>query len=739
MMIEAGNILDGRYEIESKIGQGGMSYVYRAKDTKLDRTVAIKVLKEECAGDEEFLKKFSNEARSAANLTHPNIVAAYDAVDEGELHYIVMELVEGITLKNYIARKGKLSNKETIGISLQAAEGIAAAHKKGIIHRDIKPQNLIISKDGKVKVADFGIARLVSQDTQNSAVVGSVHYIAPEQARFGQADERSDLYSLGICMYEMITGKLPFMGDNTVNVVMAHISEAMVPPKVYSPDIYPALNDIIVKAAKKEPKDRYQSAQELIADLKRCVNEPEGHFVKLFDTVEKKPEGGVSEEGASDSKASEGEDTASLKGQERLGSGEEPSPEDMEQGYGDTTIVLKRDDGLFKDGLDGDDKIRRYKRYGLIGGGAIMFILIVGIIAFMSTRWGREEAPETLPIEEIAESTMGSTEAEPIDITVEIRPEHIMPSLLGKTVEEAAAELSAYGVSIDSSRSDFSDVYLEGLIIGQVPEEGQELVAGETVYVTVSLGTKLNNVLSNMSGKTEEEVRSELSELGIKVNEQSRMELSEDIEAGRVIGYEWDMSDNSSEVGTGSAVTLIISSGAQDTEISMPRLLGLSEEQALYALNQSGLTLLSLTYETSDEFAKGQVCYQSVNEGSPVLTGTSIGIIVSLGSSELGSGLSGDYYYGSIDTVCQVGLASGPNDSMNQIMVAIRLKQRVNDSYAYTTLEEAKPVSQGSWIPVSFRNIRGAYGVTEGQVEVINAVSQQVLATFDVSFSAPEA
>ena len=733
MMIEPGNILDGRYEIEDRIGQGGMSYVFRARDTKLDRTVAIKVLKEECAGDEEFLKKFRNEAKSAANLTHPNIVAAYDAVDEGELHYIVMELVEGITLKNYIARKGSLSNKETIGISLQAAEGILAAHKKGIIHRDIKPQNLIISKDGKVKVADFGIARMVSQDTVNSAVVGSVHYIAPEQARFGQADERSDLYSLGICMYEMITGKLPFMGDNTVNVVMAHISEAMVPPRVYREDIYPALNDIIVKAAKKAPEDRYQSADELIADLKRCVNEPEGHFVKLFETAEKKPESRAMADKAPD-------ETDELKDAELSDRDiAEASAEAAEDSgsTGDTTLILRPEEELLPED-EKAERLSRYKRYGILGGGTLLLLALVATVYFGQQRQ-KKEAPVELPELESAEDIEETATAEPIDITVEISPEHIMPSLLGKSVEDAAAEISEYGVSIDFSRSDFSDVYLEGLIIDQTPEAGDELTRGETVYVIVSLGTRINSVLSGINGMTEEEARTALGEVGINVSPESRQELSDEVEAGHVIGYENVPGEPGTEIGEGSTVTLIVSSGPKDQQIAMPRLLGLSEDQALYLLNQSGLGLLSLTYESSDEYGEGQVCYQSVKEGDPVLTGTAIGVIVSSGSSELGSGLSADYYYGSIDTVCQVGTASGPNDSMNQIMVSVRLMQRVNDSNVYTTIEEAKPVPQGSWIPVSYRNIRGVYGITEGQVEVINSDTEQIYASYSISFTSPEA
>ena len=739
MMIKAGDILDGRYEIESKIGQGGMSYVYRAKDTKLDRIVAIKMLKEECSGDEEFLEKFRNEARSAANLTHPNIVAAYDAVDEGELHYIVMELVEGITLKNYIARKGRLSNKETIGISLQAAEGIAAAHKKGIIHRDIKPQNLIISKDGKVKVADFGIARAVSQDTANSAVVGSVHYIAPEQAQYGQADERSDLYSLGICMYEMITGRVPFKGDNTVNVVMAHIQEAMVPPSVYNEEIYPALNDIITKATKKAPEDRYQSAGELIADLKRCVGEPEGHFVRLFDTEPKR--------------SSEGRPQAQSDGDRKetdnAGKSKDTEAPEQEESFthhrslrdllGDTTVILRK--GELPEATDAEKeaarKLRSRIRLAIYGVSALLIIILLTVILNAAGILRKTVNEEEKPLTELETSSSETEETEEsqIDITVEISPEQLMPSLLGKTVDEASALLQSYGVSLDSSRTDYSDVYYEGLIIAQEPSADDVIVRGETVYVTVSLGTRINSVLSSLEGKTREEAEAELSEVGIGVAD-VKSELSDTVAAGLISGYELiDDGNGNTEPAEGSSIRLILSLGPRDAETVMPGLLGLSEEQALYVLNQAGLSPASVTYESSDLYAEGQVCYQSVAEGDPVLTGTAISIKVSLGKSQFGSGLSDAFWYGNIDTVSQVGTVSGPNDAMNQIMVTIRLCQRVNGANVYTTLEEAKPVAQGSYIPVSFRNIKGAQGVDTGEIEVVNANSGEIYSSTTISFA----
>ena len=255
MILYPGTMLQDRYEILEKIGSGGMSEVYKAKCHKLNRLVAIKVLKSEFTSDATFVSKFKMEAQAAAGLSHPNIVNIYDVVDEGDIHFIVMELVEGITLKSYITKKGHLDVKEAIGIAIQVASGIEAAHEQHIIHRDIKPQNMLISMDGKVKVADFGIARAVSSQTMNAAtVVGSVHYISPEQARGGYSDERSDLYSLGITMFEMVTGHVPFEGDNTVTVALAHLEEPMPDPRTLNPDVSPSLARIILKCTEKRPE-----------------------------------------------------------------------------------------------------------------------------------------------------------------------------------------------------------------------------------------------------------------------------------------------------------------------------------------------------------------------------------------------------------------------------------------------------------------------------------------------------
>ena len=279
-MLKEGVFLGKRYEILGRIGSGGMADVYKGKDHKLNRYVAVKVLKSDYRNDESFIKKFVSEAQAAAGLMHPNVVNVYDVGQDRGLYYMVMELVEGITLKEYIEKKERLSAKETISISIQMISGIQAAHNHHIIHRDIKPQNIIISKDGKVKVTDFGIARATtSTATISTNVMGSVHYTSPEQAKGGIVDERSDIYSAGISMYEMVTGHVPFDGDSTVSVALKHLKEKIVAPSVEVPDIPYSLDCIIMKCTEKNVERRYQNCQDLISDLKHSLVDPDGHFV----------------------------------------------------------------------------------------------------------------------------------------------------------------------------------------------------------------------------------------------------------------------------------------------------------------------------------------------------------------------------------------------------------------------------------------------------------------------------
>ena len=282
-MLNPGIILGNRYEIIGKIGTGGMADVYKGKDLKLNRFVAVKVLKSEFSSNKNFVSKFKVEAQSAAGLMHHNIVNVYDVGEENGLYYFVMELVEGITLKNYIEKKIRLSYKEALSIAIQISNGIEAAHNNGIIHRDIKPQNIIISREGKVKVADFGIARAASSDTVTSHAMGSVHYTSPEQARGGYSDAKSDIYSIGITLFEMVTGRVPFDGETTVSIAIKHIQEEMPSPKVYVPDLPISVEKIIMKCTQKNPDRRYYNIGELIKDLKKACVSPDEDFVVIQD------------------------------------------------------------------------------------------------------------------------------------------------------------------------------------------------------------------------------------------------------------------------------------------------------------------------------------------------------------------------------------------------------------------------------------------------------------------------
>ena len=280
-MLIPGSYLINRYEIIMKIGSGGMADVYKAKDHVLNRLVAIKVLKQEYSTDATFVKKFRVEAQSAAGLSHPNIVNVYDVGEDDGVYFIVMELVQGITLKNYIDMKGKLDIREALNISVQIASGLSAAHENRIIHRDIKPQNIIMSRDGKVKVTDFGIAKVADSTTVTTTAAGTVHYISPEQARGGYSDERSDIYSLGITMYEMVTGRVPFEGETNVAVALMHIQSEITPPRQLEPSIPVSFEKIILKCTQKKPERRYASARELIADLRKVLTHPDGEYVVI--------------------------------------------------------------------------------------------------------------------------------------------------------------------------------------------------------------------------------------------------------------------------------------------------------------------------------------------------------------------------------------------------------------------------------------------------------------------------
>ena len=403
MKIEKGTLLQERYQIESLIGEGGMSYVYKAKDIKLGRIVAIKALKEEYTENAEFVSKFQNEARAAAKLNHLNIVSTFDTVDEGKLHFIVMELVEGITLKNFIQRKKSLSEREAIGIALQLIDGIDMAHKMGIVHRDIKPQNIIVSTEGVVKIADFGIAGAAIQESGNSAVMGSVHYISPEQARSGVSDARSDIYSFSCTLYEMLTGKLPYEGEDSMSVVFSHLEDPIPRVRDTAKEVSKALDYIVWRGMQKKASLRYQNIADMGEDLQLALEDPEGSFISELE-----------EEG----------------GKRIIGR------KQMDQGISNLYKVLA----------------------------IASVILIVAVFLFLGykvvgvLRSVRGFAEET---ETAAESKEESTQ---LAITIS-ELDSLLPEIIGKTIPEAESILSNYDIQLYSEKEEFSENYEEGQII----------------------------------------------------------------------------------------------------------------------------------------------------------------------------------------------------------------------------------------------------------------------------------
>lgn len=800
IMLSNGYILDNRYQIISKIGQGGMAVVYRARDLKLERNVAIKLLKQEYSQDAEFIERFKNEARSAAKLSHSNIVAAYDIVNSGERHYIVMELVEGITLRDYIARKGRLSNKETIGIALQTAEGLSEAHKNGIIHRDIKSQNIIISKEGRIKIGDFGIAKAASTNSNGQPVIGSAHYIAPEQAATGEADARSDLYSLGISMYEMITGRLPYQGDDAQEVIEAHLQDAMVPPNVYNSGIYPALNDIIIKATKKAPEERYQSAEELIDDLKHAAAEPDGHFVKLYDSVASSSFNADNQDaGASDdttdlrqdktSGVANGAFTASTVGTDN----EEQSPQYNANGAytasgSDSNTETQGTEGEGTEDFldDGEDyTVKRHAHRGSRGGlldsyednktrlviagitsGVVILAVIIGIFVLKSGHTAYDAAESKLQAESSENASLVQEETETgsgdTSYTLSIQGEDIMPNLIGMTIDEARAKLATIRMSMDSSTTDYSETYAKGTIMNQSPAANEVLTSDSTVYVTVSLGKQSDYVLDNLKNMSLDDAIKAVKEAGMAVSDTTEREFVDDVAEDMIAGYKDDGKTDDGK----RRVILIQSYGKQEDYVKMPDISSMSILDAEQTLKENKLVFGTISAVNTSDFVETDIVTQSVKADDYVKKGSAIDVTVCVGDdnaiddgtefdsaedavnaigadsssvgtvvSPAGSSSSSDSgYYGNIDTSCVVGQAVGPGAS-NNLLIAVRLSQRVNGSVEYTMISEPIPVAAGTKIPVSYRNIKGAYGVSEGTVEVYDVNSGNVYSSYVIKFS----
>lgn len=606
MIINIGTMIGNRYEVVEKVGTGGMADVYRAMDHRLNRYVAVKILKNEYSEDTKFVTKFRQEAQAVACLSHPNVVAVYDVGEEQGMHFIVMEFVEGITLKSYIEKKGKLSVREAVGIGIQIASGLEAAHNSHIIHRDIKPQNILISRDGTAKVTDFGIAKAASSNTITASAMGSVHYISPEQARGGFSDEKSDVYSLGVTMYEMLSGTLPFTGESAVAVALAHIQEEAVPLTAMDATIPKGISDIVAKCMQKKADFRYPTSADLIADLKMFLQDPEGEYgvVKPLyentDTIFIKPTDVNRIKAASQTTTGDSGMTAA-------------EPEDKKAGEEDSGEV--------------DPKLEK----ALIGGSIVVAIIIGIVIIYVIGKvfgfWGGASgSTEATPTPEVTSSAASATATpEASDSAQKVTVENVA----GMTTEKAKTALSQKGLSNVKVSEQQSDTVSAGKVISTDPEAGTEVEKDAEITLIVSSGTSTVQVPS-VASMTVSKAKSTLAAEGFNAVEGSKV-YSDTVKAGLVA---YSNPKGGAQASKGATITLYISKGPKRTTTTVPDLMGMTKAQAKEALTAKKLVLGSVSTAYSDNVSKNRVCVQSKAEGTEVKTGSTVDITLSLGASK---------------------------------------------------------------------------------------------------------
>lgn len=613
-MLTEGMYIADRYEIIGKIGAGGMSDVYKAKDLTLGRFVAIKVLKPEFSENVGFVTKFRTEAQSAAALQHPNIVNIYDVGSENGLHYIVMEYVEGITLKTYIEKKGQLSFKEAVSIAIQVGRGIEAAHNNQIIHRDIKPQNIMISTEGKVKVMDFGIARAASSNTISSDVMGSVHYSSPEQARNGFVDGKSDIYSLGIVMYEMVTGRVPFDGDTTVAVAIQHLQEEMVKPSAYAPNLPISMEKIILKCTQKNPDRRYENMSALLSDLRKALVSPNEDFVVMVSPLSQDKTRVIGEEDVN--RIRQEANTVHI-GEQLL------KEADREMGIEEDV----EDDELDDEDDDGELNPKMEKAITIMG--IVTAIVIVGIIIYLIGSFfglfqfasnNKENNTQTTETQqtETSESKTSESEALTDENSVE------MIDVKGLTYEEAQKQLNAIGLGIHEESTASSDEYEAGRILQQSVEKGVRVELHTTITVVISSGSGSIEVPS-VTGSTAENAESTLTAQGFTVSKEYAYDNS--VAQGNVISQS---PASGSSAKKGDTITITISQGAEPAVV--PNVVGQSEDKAKTMLGNASLNwnISSSVYSSTVE--KGYVVEQSIEADSKVTKGTTVNLTISLGT-----------------------------------------------------------------------------------------------------------
>ncbi len=565
-----GKIIDGRYEIIEEVGRGGMAIVYLAKCLVLNRYVAIKVLRPEFRDDADFIKRFKIEAQSAGSLSHPNVVSVYDVGNEDDLEYIVMEYVEGITLKQYLGAKGTLTQTEAVDFASQICAGLEHAHKKGIVHKDIKPENIIITKEGILKITDFGIAKALNQGTiaTGDLAMGSVHYFSPEQARGSFTDAKTDLYSVGIILYEMVTGKLPFDGENAISIAMKHIETEPVNPSQINSSITDSLEIVILKAMKKDQTERYQSATQMLIDLKKVSV---GSYVSYDSPARKVP--------GTDKISSEEKSSNSSPVPRMRSTDVEAKP----KGRAEVTAAKK--------------KKKKADTIAIVAGIIAAVVLVSGLAVlwtFMSSGGSNNEIK--------------------------------CPDFLNMTCSEVLDKTKEFP-KLNVILSDGSEINedMEGVVVEQSPKGGKSIKNSATIKIKLGEPPAEKIEIPDIENMLEGDAIDILKERGFKPKVEDKP--SSDIEEGRVI-------ETSPKIGSladkGAVITIYISSGEEDKYTRVPNLYGKTEADADAALKEAGLILGETTSVTSDK-PSGTVVEQSRTDGDRVKKGTAIDLKISNG------------------------------------------------------------------------------------------------------------
>lgn len=573
-------LLAGRYELIEKIGEGGMAVVYKGKDRLLNRYVAIKILRPEFTKDTQFIENFRKESQAAAGLQHPNIVSVYDVGQEGNIHFIVMELIDGKPLSDIIKERAPFDYKETIEITKQVASALSLAHKHNIIHRDVKPHNIMITNEGVAKLADFGIAKAVSDSTavknETSRIIGSVHYFSPEQARGAYVDERSDIYSLGIVIYEMLTGEVPFDGDNPVQVALMHINNEIIPPSKLVRGIPPALEKLVMKATDKFQANRYRNAEELIEVLKDIdfITDKVGKSVFIatddnYDSKEPAPE--ISTPEPKKKKSSKKEKAE--KAEEQSEKKDKPKKKNKKT-----------------EGKAGKNK------YFIIGGIILAVLVIAGILMKSAGVFG------------------GSV---------------VVPNLTNMTQKKAEKTLKELELNVKIGEPVTSDDVKKGRVAAQSPDEGEKVKKGDTVTIILSEGKPTGEVPYLVGRTFDKEMIEALLQANGYVLGSYTEEESESPE-GEIISQD---PSGGSIAEKDTVVNVVISKGT--SKLIVPSLIGLTLEEAKETIVNSKFEVGYVNFEESSVYSKGIVMDAQYKEGDKLEKGASIGIVVSKGMPEV--------------------------------------------------------------------------------------------------------